>query len=62
MQKNGLITHSLSSDSEYKKMLSFCIEHGLFCFEYHYRHRIRNNAEKKRKGGALDDRFKNDRE
>lgn len=50
MREKKTITKTLTDDSEYMRMLKFCMEHGLSCFEYHYRHRKADRRMKK--GGA----------
>lgn len=52
MQKNIWITNALSSESDYTKMLKFCAEHNLYCFEFHYRHRKTDRRIKK--GGTME--------
>lgn len=53
MQKAQKITNVLTDESEYRKMLNFCMEYDLYCFEYHYRHRARKANWKKAKGGVM---------
>jgi len=35
-------------DEEYRKLLRFCAKHGFICLEYHRRHGIQREVEKKR--------------
>ena len=51
MQKNETTARTLTSEHEYVKMLKFCTEHDLYCFEYHYMHRKAGRRTKK--AGAM---------
>lgn len=51
MQKNETTSKKLTSEHKYREMLEFCGEHGIYCFEYYYRHRKADRRTKK--AGAM---------
>lgn len=61
MRANIVIANSVADEKEYMKMLKFCGDHGIYCFEFYYRHRMRK-ADRQRKAVLCYDGFESDRE